>query len=128
MASISTPSTREIYAIDGVRKRYRTPRAHVQVVLEALERVALRGAVARAAPPHGVVRLGQRRRVVHERRERRADAEVADRRALAEARARVRARRRGALVGLACVGFASPLTPSTRHTFAIEKTTARRCV
>ena len=65
----------------------------VEVVLEALERVALRGAVARAAPPHGVVRLGQRRRVVHERRERRADAEVADRRALAEARARVRARR-----------------------------------
>ena len=43
--------------------------------------------MARAAPPHGVVRLGQRRRVVHERRERGPDAEVADRRALAEARA-----------------------------------------
>ena len=76
--------------------------------------------MARAAPPHGVVRLGQRRRVVHERRERSADAEVADRRALAEARARVRARRRGALVGFACVGLASPSTPSTRNIYAIE--------
>ena len=39
----------------------------------------------------------------------------------------MRARRRGALVGLACVGFARlPLTPSTRTHTAIEKTTARR--
>ena len=78
------------------------------------ERVALRGAVARAAPPHGVVRLGQRRRVADERRERRADAgsrtAARCRRPRTCARAPPRRARRPRLRGLA-----SPHAIDARH-------------